>query len=272
MKQLERDLGMKIMKKKMIGAVAAVLTVVALFGGVFLWQYLNRRTTFKSDGYMIASDEQTDTVVCNYFTSGSAYSRTYGDEIMFVSSMGTKERMRTRSFIHYTDTSLSSLQAAMLADLDEAESGVLDFYYLAPKMVLTGTENTYAIDNNGTNLEFRNFLYLLDEGKFMVQSGGGMTLHLASGASHELEGGYLEIAYPEDKIVQIYNEESLWQSIADGCLLVLDNGITIDLGSKTILDSQGNAKFTIDDVAMDLASGSGIAVQSDSNVNWDPSV
>lgn len=33
MKQLERDLGMKTMKKKMIGAVAAVLTVVALFGG-----------------------------------------------------------------------------------------------------------------------------------------------------------------------------------------------------------------------------------------------
>ena len=33
MKRLEKDLGVKTMKKKMIGAVAAVLTVIALFGG-----------------------------------------------------------------------------------------------------------------------------------------------------------------------------------------------------------------------------------------------
>lgn len=258
------------MKKRLLVILAVVLVFTGVFGGLFTWQYRKRRETFRADGYMIASEEYEDTVVCDYFTAGTTYRKTYGDEIVFTSSMGTKERVLTKSFLHYSDTSISSLEASMVADLDEAENGLLDFYYLAPGMVLANAENLYTIDNNGTDLEFENFMDLLDENKFLVRSGGMMTMKLASGSSQELEGGYLEIVYPEENIVRLYNEESMWQSIASGCQLVLSNGIVIDLGERTVYDSKGTARFTIDDVAMDLASGSGIAVQSDSASQWVP--
>ncbi len=258
------------MKKRLLLILAVVLTFTGVFGGLFAWQYLKRRAAFPADGYVIASEEYQDTVVCDYFSLGTTYRKTYDDRIVFTSAMGTREQVVKKSFLHYGDASLSSLKASMLADLDEVENGLLDFYYLAPEMVLSRRESGYTIDNNGTDLEFSNFLSLLDEDKFLVQSGGLMTVKLASGSTQELDSGYLEVIYPEENIVRLYNQESMWQSIAAGCQIVLANGVVIDLGERTVYDSKGTARFTIDDVAMDLASGGGIAVQSDSATEWVP--
>lgn len=137
-------------------------------------------------------------------------------------------------------------------------------------MVLASREENYVIDNNGAELEFGNFINLLDEDKFMVRSGGIMTVSLANGQNQEVDSGYLEIIYPEENIVRIYNEDYIWQSIAEGCRITLANGVVIDLGEKAVYDSNGNPRFTIEDVAMDLVSGSGIAVQSDSASQWTP--
>lgn len=258
------------MRKRLVIILAIILVFTGVFGGLFTWQYRKRREVFRADGYVIASEQYEDAVVCNYFTAGTTYRKSYGDKISFTSSMGTKERVMTKNFLHYSDTSISSMEASMVADLDEVEGGLLDFYYLAPQMVLASREENYVIDNNGAELEFGNFINLLDEDKFMVRSGGIMTVSLANGQNQEVDSGYLEIIYPEENIVRIYNEDYIWQSIAEGCRITLANGVVIDLGEKAVYDSNGNPRFTIEDVAMDLVSGSGIAVQSDSASQWAP--
>lgn len=258
------------MRKRLVIILAIILVFTGVFGGLFTWQYRKRREVFRADGYLIASEQYEDAVVCNYFTAGTVYRKSYGDNISFTSSMGTRERVLTKNFLHYSDTSISTMKASMVADLDEAEGGLLDFYYLAPQMVLASREGSYYIDNNGSELEFRDFIHLLDETKFMVRGDGIMTVSLANGQSQEVDGGYVEIIYPEENIVRIYNEDYIWQSIAEGCRIILANGVVIDLGTKTVYDSSGNIRFTIEDVAMDLASGSGIAVQSDSASQWAP--
>ncbi|MDO4262465.1 MAG: hypothetical protein Q4C82_10320 [Eubacteriales bacterium] len=258
------------MKKKLLGIVAVIFVFGVLFAGLTVWKYMDSQQAFAADGYILTDNNGDGTVASRYFSAGTAYRSSYGNAIVYEDATGAQTSVDEERFVHYNDGSISAFSGGMIADLDEAESGVLDFYYLAPKMVLTSGGSSYTIDNNGTQLSFANFIYLLEEDRFLVQACGGMTLTLANGTTEEVSNGYLEIDYPDDNIVQVSREDAVWQSVSAGCYITLSNGVTINLGDRTVYDSQGNGRFTINDVAMDLASGSGIAVQSDSDTSWVP--
>ncbi|MCD8077287.1 MAG: hypothetical protein LUE63_02710 [Lachnospiraceae bacterium] len=258
------------MRRRLLLIVSIVAVFGVLTGTLSIWRYNQIKTTFAADGYILAEESDTDTVTVAYFASGTAYRTSSEGGIVFESSLGGTEKVSSASYIHYTDVSISALQEGMLADLDEVTDGLLEFYYLAEKMVMTNSGEIYTIDNNDTQLSFTNFLWVLSEDKFLVQAGDGMTLTLANGSEHEITSGYFEIEYPEENIVQIANEDSLWRSVAEGCFLTLNNGVTIDLGTRSVLDATGETVYTISDVALDLASGTGIAVQSTSATSWTP--
>ncbi|MCD7806579.1 MAG: hypothetical protein LUH19_04465 [Lachnospiraceae bacterium] len=257
------------MRKRLLGVSIGVVLFGILFGILGVWLKTQNQTTFAADGYILTEGTEDEAVLTSYFSQGTVYSTDYNDDIVFTSSLGTKEAVSSESFLHYSDTSISALQGGMTVDLDEVESGLLEFYYVAPKMVMASSGSSYTIDNNGSQLEFTNFLWVLDEGKFLVQA-SGMTLTLANGNEERVDSGYLEIYYPEDNIVVIGCEDGAWQSVASGCYITLDNGLVVNLGDKTIYGSDGVARFTIGDVASDLAAGTGIAIQSDSASSWVP--
>lgn len=258
------------MKRSLSIVLAMILVFAGIFAGVSIWQYNRQQNTFGADGYIITGLSDTDVVALNYFSQGTVYKDTYEDQIQFTNSLGVRETVKKNSFVHYMDTSITSFKEGMLADLDQVNKGYLDLYYLAPEMVLTGKDGLYEIDNNGSSLNFTDYLWMIEEKKFLIYAGGGMTLTLANGTDHSVESGYLEFTYLEDNIIQVCNEENIWQAIASGCRLTLSNGLTLDLGTGEIVDSEGNPRLSLQDIAADLAAGTGMAIASDSAQNWTP--
>lgn len=258
------------MKKSLSIVLAMILVFAGIFAGVSIWQYQHGQSTFAADGYMIAGLSDEDVVACNYFSQGTVYRDTYEDQIVFTSSLGSQETAQKDSFVHYTDGSAMSFREGILVDLDQMNRGYLELYYLAQKMVLTSTDGAYEIDNNDSILSFTDYLWMIQEKKFLVYAGGGMTLTLANGTEHSIDSGYLEFTYLEDNIIQVCNEENIWQAIASGCRLTLSNGLTLDLGTGEITDSEGNVRLSLQDVAADLAAGTGVAIASDSARSWTP--
>lgn len=68
------------MRKRLV----ITLVFTGVFGGLFTWQYRKRREVFRADGYVIASEQYEDAVVCNYFTAGTTYRKSYGDKISII--------------------------------------------------------------------------------------------------------------------------------------------------------------------------------------------
>ena len=216
------------MKRSLYVVLAVILIFTGVFTGVSIWQHNRSMSAFAADGYILAGEAETGVVSCDYFSAGTRYARNYEDQVKFVSSMGQKKSVERESFIHYSDGSISAFSAGSLLNLDEVQAGSVTAYFLGEKMVLTSGADGYTIDNNGTELEFRNFLWMVDDLKFLV-GGQNMVLSLPSGTSQDLSG-YLEVDYIDETIVQICNEEQIWQTVPAGASITLDNGVVIAAG------------------------------------------
>ena len=211
------------MKKSVLMVLAVILVFTGVFTGMTIWQHNRSMSVFAADGYVLGGEAETGVVSCDYFSAGTRYSRNYDERMVFTSTMGGKESVDKTSFIHYTDNSLSSFSTGILVDMEQIASGIVNSYFVDEKMVLTKGTDGYSIDNNGTDLQFGNLLWMVDDMKFLVYS-DTLILTLPNGSTQEVKG-YLEVEYIDDSVVQICNEEQIWQAVPTGTSITLDNGV-----------------------------------------------
>ena len=256
------------MKRSVLMVLAVVLVFTGVFTGVTIWQRNRSMAAFASDGYVLGGEAETGVVSCDYFSAGTRYSRNYDERMVFTSTMGGKESVDKTSFIHYTDESLSSFSTGILVDMEQVASGIVNSYFVDEKMVLTKEADGYSIDNNGTDLQFGNLLWMVDDMKFLVYS-DTLILTLPNGSTQEV-AGYLEAEYIDDSVVQICNEEQIWQTVPTGASITLDNGVVIDLATGDITGGGGTVQANLSGILADLMTGGGVAIASTSAQDWRP--
>ena len=260
---------MKKSKKVLTGiAAAAVLLVAGIVGGGYLLTGDNRKD-FPADGYIleVESGESGQSVVGITFSMGTKYRGKFPSSYVLKDVRGEKSVVRADSYIHYGDGSLSALSDGMTVNMQEAGSGFLEFYKVKQGMVMTKAEEGWEIDNNGNMMEFPEMLWQLSEDKVMAAS-DGMTISL-SGREAEKISGYVEVTWPDKDVVQVANQDTVYQTVAAGGRILFGSGAVLDLQERTVRNAAGEVSFTLEELLADMEDG-GIAIRSNSDEQWQP--
>ncbi|MFR5600874.1 MAG: hypothetical protein ACLTKI_00255 [Lachnospiraceae bacterium] len=247
-------------RKLIIISVISILAIIT-FVGMGIFMSTSSSKTLAGDGYILSGEAETDPY---YFAAGTRIAGKYPDSMVFQDIEGETRRVGQESFVHYMDDSLSATTDGVLVNLDDVNSGIVNHYGIRPQVVLTAGNGGYSVENNDSEITFRNLLWKLSEERLLLSSQGA-TLTLPSGETVPVSG-YLEAEYLEDGIVSLANAEQSWQVVSDGTYMTMDNGVRYDFGSKILSDAQGNSRMTFQEMLLDADDN----IQVQSAQDWVP--
>lgn len=252
-------------KKKFI---PIIIGAAAAAGIIVFFLLLGRNgNNFPADGYIleIESNETVQESMPLVFSTGVAYKERFPASYIFKDITGKKNVVEDSSFIHYNDGSLSAFTDGIAVNMTEVEAGYMEFYYLGKNMVMTKAAEGWQIDNNSMTMDFPELLWELSEDKVMAAS-DEMTLYL-SGKEPERISGYLEVSWPDKDIVQVANQDLMYQTVAAGGRIVYGSGVVLDFEKKAVENSDEETCFTMQEIMADM-SASAITIRSESAANW----
>lgn len=257
-------------KRKTIAGV--VVLTIAVIGGVIgggYWLTGGSRKSFPADGYVleVKSDDSAQTAAGITFASGTTYQGKFPASVTFKDIGGQRNIVKEASYVHYADGSISSFTDGMVVNMEDASSGFLEFYRVEANMVMSNTGEGWQIDNNGNNMDFGEMLWQLSKDKVLTAS-DSLTLELP-GKEPEKLSGYLEVLWLDKDIVQVANQEQVYQTIASDGKITYGSGAVLDFKEKAVKGPDGTVRFTLDELLADMEDG-GIEINSESNVNWKP--
>ena len=248
------------MFKKQIILVLAFGLLCTLLIGYSIINVSSSSDSFSGSGYVhVTSNESSDKRIL--FDSGTAYKKKVGGQISFSDSLGDESNVDEKNFIHYDDSSLSSFVNGVLVDLNDLSSGsAMNHYAIPANTILTKNNSSYSVLNSSDNLSFKDFIWKVDEGKYIFVS-PSMSLRISDGDERTISG-YAEISYLGDgkKIIQIQTEDNIWQTISEDCHLKMSNGIDVNLSNRDVETSE-------DTVLLDF---SRIVINSEDNMELSP--
>ncbi|MDO4268854.1 MAG: hypothetical protein Q4C73_10310 [Eubacteriales bacterium] len=233
--------------------VFVMILAVILTGGAFLYSIRNQGSTpaFFGDGYVVelqAGEGGTAVPSPVYFTAGTKYKRVYPDGIAFTDMNGEKKELSQDFFIHYADESISTFQQGVVLEFNQLQNGLLNYYNLGSDSVMARQNGTYFLDNQGTPLEFQDYIWKVTDNKYLVSS-PSIQITLPNQETAEA-AGYVEVVYVDKGIVQIANSEKAFQVLSAGSSITLSDGTSLDLENRTIIQ-QGEISLTFDEITMD---------------------
>lgn len=257
-----------ITRRKMILCIMAVIIGISgMIGAAYLLTGSSRKS-FGQDGYVleITEDENGQSVTGLNFASGTDYTARFPSSFAFRDIEGKKQVVKETSYIHYTDGSISAFAPGMAVNMTEINTGFLDFFRLGAGMVMSDMGEGWQIDSNGRNMDFTEFLWQVSKDQILTAS-RKMRLELP-GRTPETISGYLEIQWLDQDIVRVAAQDQAWQVMAGSGKVVFDSGAVLDLHQKAVLGSDGQIRFTLDELWADLDSEDTIVIRSDSYLSW----
>ena len=259
------------MKKNKSILLVLLVGILVLAVGIFTAVRISsgNRTQFYSNGYLLSADSTDSGVEVKQlqFTEGTAMKAKYPSSVEFRDIQGTTMTVPDETFVFYDGGSISALTDGSVMDLDEVSGGMVDFYYLKDRMVLSDNGGEFTIDNNNSTLAFKNFLWKISDNTWLVY-GEGLNLFLADNSVKQISNGWLVVTYVEESIVKVTDGTDAWQTAATGGKIVLDNGIVLNLANKAIEGSDGSSIIAFDAIEIDPQEG--ISVQSETASTWEP--
>lgn len=233
--------------------VFVMILAVILTGGVFIYSIRNQGSApaFFGDGYVLELQEgENGNAVPHpvYFTAGTKYKKVYPDGIAFTDMNGEKKELSQDFFIHYADESISTFKQGVVLEFNQLQNGLLNYYNLGSDSVMARQNEKYFLDNQGTPLEFQDYIWKVNDNKYLVSS---PSIEITLPNQEVVEtNGYVEVVYVDKGVVQIANEEKAFQVLAVGSLISLSDGTALDLENKAVLQ-QGEVSLTFDEITMD---------------------
>lgn len=241
--------------------VVVVLLAAILGGGVLGYSWQRNKTgasTFSVAGYVHVADPERD-VKQIAFQGGTAWRRSLADTVSFADTQGNRQKVSTDSFVHYDDQALAALDRGVVVDLNDLDTTQMTNHYsVAPAVAMEKAGNGYAFQGASENLSMSDFLWKLNEGKYMLVS-SNIECRFSEDDVRPVED-YMEITYIDEGVIQIQSRENVWQTVSDSCVAVLNNGEVVDLSLRNVQNSSG-------DVLMDFSK---MVVDADSNVEVTP--
>lgn len=221
---------------------------------------------FYGDGYLLEfkEGEQAEvTPVPVYFSAGTTYRKVYPEGIVFMDMNGTKREIGRDFFIHYADESISTFHDGVALEFNELGSGLLNYYTIGSNSVMNRQNNSYFLDQQGTPLEFKDYIWKIDDNRYLLSS-PQIRITLPNQETEET-AGYVEVEYIDDGIVRIGNQDGAWQVLAVGSSIGLENGTSLNLEDQSILQN-GQSVLTLEELT--LEEGDNIPVTPSSEREW----
>lgn len=264
-------------KKILIGAISAILgTLVVVAGTVFGGYVLSgdSRIEMPAGGYILQVDNvgEAPTVAAAAFAEGTTVQYRLPDQYSFKDVAGDKITVPGKTFVHYSDGSITALAKGIIVDPAQVESSVAEFYNLQSRMVLTSNGDGFTIDNNGNTLPFKEVLWVLDDSTMLFAS-PKLDITLSTGRQVTTDG-FAEVTMLADGIVQIATANEVYTCLADNTEVKLNDGAVFEAGTGTLRNSAGTAGVTVNAMALDLTTNNStaVAVNSTSSFSWKPPV
>lgn len=239
-----------------------ILSAVLLAAGVTVGVVSSRSSSasFAGDGYVMNVTETEDGLQAEplYFAGGTAYKTVYPGDASFKDIMGNHYTVSRESFVHYSDESISAMSDGVVVNLDDINSGLVNFYAIPAQTVLAAGSDGLTVDNNGNTLTFRNMLWKTGDSDYLIYS-DSISLTMPDGQTREIDG-YLQAQYLEDGIVRLVTEDAAWQVVAANCTARTADGVQLKFENKILSDSNGTDRMTLGEILMDAEDN--IKVQS----------
>lgn len=188
-------------------------------------------TQFEDSGYILQSKEiDEDTMQRYYFADLQKYKENYNKEIVFKDINGIKVVSHNNNFVHYANGSISAFKNGVLIDLVNIADNPIFYYNIEKKKTLRKKGDNYSIKNLNQELNFKYPLWKIDNNKYLL-AGNGIKAVLADGTQKDI-GSYIEIEYCDNNVIKLYDEEIMYQTIADGTTIKIPGDIELDLAKK----------------------------------------
>lgn len=226
---------------KKIYTVSMIL-VLLIAGGAAAFgisRHVQNAEAFWGDGYVLSyQNGKNGSVVPEplYFKAGTRYKENYSGNISFKDMYGKKQEVPADSFIHYADDSISTFHKGVIVECNELKKGLLNYYSLGAESVMNRQGDKYLLDNQGTPLEFQDYIWKMQEEKYLVSS-PEISLTFPDGTEESLKG-YAELAYIDRGIVRISGGETAFQVLASGSRMRLADGTELDLENRSIVQNE----------------------------------
>ena len=226
---------------KKIYTVSMIL-VLLIAGGAAAFgisRHVQNAEAFWGDGYVLSyQNGKNGSVVPEplYFKAGTRYKENYSGNISFKDMYGKKQEVPADSFIHYADDSISTFHKCVIVECNELKKGLLNYYSLGAESVMNRQGDKYLLDNQGTPLGFQDYIWKMQEEKYLVSS-PEISLTFPDGTEESLKG-YAELAYIDRGIVRISGGETAFQVLASGSRMRLADGTELDLENRSIVQNE----------------------------------
>lgn len=198
------------MSKKIYTVIMILVLLIAGGAAAFgISRHVQNAEAFWGDGYVLSyQNGENGSVVPEplYFKAGTRYKENYSGNISFKDMYGKKQEVPADSFIHYADDSISTFHKGVIVECNELKKGLLNYYSLGAESVMNRQGDKYLLDNQGTPLEFQDYIWKMQEEKYLVSS-PEISLTFPDGTEESLKG-YAELAYIDRGIVRISGGET----------------------------------------------------------------
>ena len=162
------------MSKKIYTVIMILVLLIAGGAAAFgISRHVQNAEAFWGDGYVLSyQNGENGSVVPEplYFKAGTRYKENYSGNISFKDMYGKKQEVPADSFIHYADDSISTFHKGVIVECNELKKGLLNYYSLGAESVMNRQGDKYLLDNQGTPLEFQDYIWKMQEEKYLVSS------------------------------------------------------------------------------------------------------
>ncbi|MFI3238511.1 MAG: hypothetical protein R3Y47_10880 [Lachnospiraceae bacterium] len=225
------------MNKLVISIVVTVMAIIGIVLG-YSWQQSNQiKNVFAGSGFVLV--DQTVSADKQILVDANSEWKTGLDDVLYIEDIvGNSIAVDAASFIHYDDSSLSSLSNGVVVDLNDIKtSQVTNYYSLSSEMKFEKRITDYLLSGTDPELILSDFLWKISDSKYMLVS-QDMELHF--GDEIREAGEFIEISYIDEGVIQIQTISNIWQTVSSDCYVLLENGERVDLSYRNIQDEDGN--------------------------------
>lgn len=224
-----------MIKSKSIAVIA--IASVLLGGGIGTYGVVKKNQTkvaFAESGYIIDGDEAHENGFAKYmFEAGEKLEYRYPDKVVFRDATKANVVADAASFLHYNDGSLTALNQGVLIDLNDLNTGMLNYYNLSAYATLENQGGSYALETQGSTMYFKDFMWKIGETKYLLAS-DEIVITMADDQKLEYED-YVELKYYNEGILLILSEDGAVRTVSSDCIATMENGMQVDLASRTVL-------------------------------------
>lgn len=219
----------KLFDSKFLFIVALSTVVLMILGVLAFYLFDDSDDVFVKSGYVINPlSEKSEKY---FFDELTSYHENLSSMVVFNDTDNNEVSVFKESFVHYSDDSLSFLKKGAILDLDSIKgTDAVKFYNITNKSIINKKNNEYVIDNNGSEINLKNFIGRISDNKYIVV--GNIEAKIP-GNEKNISGSYFEVVYMDEGVINIENKDIKFGVLAEGSYIYAGN-VVIDLGNKVI--------------------------------------